>query len=140
MSYHGIDVSEFQGTINWKRVADNGIDFAMVRCGFDGYQDPYWKQNVNNAKANGLNVGAYWFMYFTNENEAIDNAKQFIQELRKFDGMIITGAPLDYIDFENVDYWEEVCTIMDWCKAHVHCTMHLCWGAFAAFYHYYGIH
>ena len=58
---------------------------------------------------------------------------------RKFDGMIITGAPLDYIDFENVDYWEEVCTIMDWCKAHVHCTMHLCWGAFAAFYHYYGI-
>lgn len=95
MSYHGIDVSEFQGTINWKKVADNGIDFAMVRCGFDGYQDPYWKQNVNSAKTNGLNVGAYWFMYFTNENEAIDNANQFINELRKFDGMIDYPVALD---------------------------------------------
>lgn len=58
---------------------------------------------------------------------------------RKFDGMIITGAPLDYIRLEEVAYWKEICEIMDWCKTHVHCTMHLCWAAFAGLYHYYGI-
>ena len=58
---------------------------------------------------------------------------------RKYDGMIITGAPLDYIKFEDVGYWNEVCRIMDWCKTHVHSTMHLCWGAFAGLYYYYGI-
>ncbi len=58
---------------------------------------------------------------------------------RRFDGMIITGAPLDYIRFEDVDYWSEVCRIMEWCKSHVHSTMHLCWGAFAGLYYYYGI-
>lgn len=58
---------------------------------------------------------------------------------RKFDGMIITGAPLDYVKFEDVNYWNEVCKIMEWCKTHVHCTMHLCWGAFAGLYYYYGI-
>lgn len=58
---------------------------------------------------------------------------------RKFDGMIITGAPLDYIKFEDVDYWGEVCGIMEWCRTHVHSTMHLCWGAFAGLYYYYGI-
>lgn len=47
---------------------------------------------------------------------------------RRYDGMIITGAPLDYIEFEDVTYWNEVCRIMDWCKSHVHCTLHLCWG------------
>lgn len=58
---------------------------------------------------------------------------------RKFDGMIITGAPLDYIRLEEVAYWEEICEIMDWCKTHVHCTMHLCWAAYAGLYYYYGI-
>ena len=58
---------------------------------------------------------------------------------RRYDGMIITGAPLDYIEFEDVTYWNEVCRIMDWCKSHVHCTLHLCWGAFAGLHYYYGI-
>ena len=58
---------------------------------------------------------------------------------RRYDGMIITGAPLDYVKFEDVTYWKEVCRIMDWCKTHVHCTLHLCWGAFAGLYYYYGI-
>lgn len=58
---------------------------------------------------------------------------------RNFDGMIITGAPLDYIRFEDVDYWNEVCEIMEWCKTHVHSTLHLCWGAFAGLYYYFGI-
>lgn len=58
---------------------------------------------------------------------------------RKFDGLIITGAPVEDISFEEVDYWEELCDIMDWCEEHVTSTLHICWGAQAAFYHYYGI-
>ena len=58
---------------------------------------------------------------------------------RKYDGMIITGAPLDYVRFEDVTYWDELCTIMAWGKKHVHCTLHLCWGAFAGLYYFYGL-
>ncbi len=58
---------------------------------------------------------------------------------RWFDGMIITGAPLDHVEYENVDYWPELCEIMEWTKTHVHCTMHVCWGAFAGVYYHYGI-
>lgn len=58
---------------------------------------------------------------------------------QKFDGFIITGAPVEDISFEEVDYWDEVCTIMDWAEDHVTSTLHICWGAQAGFYHYYGI-
>lgn len=57
----------------------------------------------------------------------------------KFDGMIITGAPVEDISFEEVDYWEEICEIMDWAQNHVTSTFHICWAAQAGFYHYYGI-
>ena len=56
-----------------------------------------------------------------------------------FDGLIITGAPLDFVAYEDVEYWDELCTIMEWSKKHVHCTFHLCWGAFAGLYYHYGI-
>ena len=58
---------------------------------------------------------------------------------RKFDGMIITGTPLDFIAFEDVVYWEELCEIMEWTKTHVHSVFHMCWGAFAGLYYHYGI-
>ena len=58
---------------------------------------------------------------------------------QKFDGLIITGAPVEDITFEEVDYWEEVCSIMDWAETNVTSTLHICWGAQAGFYHYYGI-
>lgn len=58
---------------------------------------------------------------------------------RKFDGMIITGAPLDYVKFEDVAYWKEMTEIFDWCETHVHCTFYLCWACFAALYYYYGL-
>ncbi len=58
---------------------------------------------------------------------------------RKFDGMIITGAPLESVGFEKVAYWEELCDIMEWTQSHVHCTFYLCWGAYAALYYFYGI-
>ena len=57
----------------------------------------------------------------------------------KFDGFIITGAPVEKLDFEEVDYWDELCTIMEWTKSNVYSTFHICWGAQAALYYHYGI-
>lgn len=56
-----------------------------------------------------------------------------------FDGFIITGAPVEQMEFEEVDYWQELCRIMEWTKTHVHSTLHICWGAQAALYYHYGI-
>jgi homoserine O-succinyltransferase len=53
--------------------------------------------------------------------------------------MIITGAPVEHLEFEEVEYWEELCKIMEWSKTHVHSTLHICWGAQAALYYHYGI-
>lgn len=58
---------------------------------------------------------------------------------RKFDGMVITGAPVEHMEFEEVDYWDELCQIMEWSKTHVHSTFHICWGAQAGLYYHYGI-
>ena len=58
---------------------------------------------------------------------------------RKFDGMVITGAPVENLDFEDVDYWDELCRIMEWSKTNVHSTIHICWGAQAGLYYHYGI-
>ena len=58
---------------------------------------------------------------------------------RKFDGMIITGAPVEHMPFREVDYWKELTDIMDWSERHVTSTMYQCWGAQAAMYHFYGI-
>lgn len=58
---------------------------------------------------------------------------------RKYDGMIITGAPVEQIEFEEVDYWNELCKIMEWSKTNVYSTFHICWGAQAGLYYHYGI-
>ncbi|MBQ9545136.1 MAG: homoserine O-succinyltransferase [Clostridia bacterium] len=57
----------------------------------------------------------------------------------KFDGMIITGAPVEHLEFEEVDYWDELCAIMEWSKTNVHSTFHICWGAQAGLYYHFGI-
>lgn len=56
-----------------------------------------------------------------------------------FDGLIITGAPVERLEFEEVDYWPELCEIMEWSKTHVHSTLHICWGAQAGIYYHYGV-
>ncbi len=56
-----------------------------------------------------------------------------------FDGLIITGAPVENMPFEEVDYWQELCMIMEWSKTHVHSTFHICWGAQAGLYYHFGI-
>ena len=57
----------------------------------------------------------------------------------KFDGMVITGAPVELMVFEEVNYWQELCEIMEWSKTHVTSTLHICWGAQAGLYYHYGI-
>ncbi|MBR4068134.1 MAG: homoserine O-succinyltransferase [Clostridia bacterium] len=58
---------------------------------------------------------------------------------QNFDGMVITGAPVEQMPFEEVNYWDELCRIMEWSKTHVHSTLHICWGAQAGLYYHYGI-
>ena len=58
---------------------------------------------------------------------------------RKFDGMVITVAPVEKMEFEDVDYWPELCRIMEWSKTNVHSTLHICWGAQAGLYYHYGV-
>ncbi|MDD6479542.1 MAG: homoserine O-succinyltransferase [Oscillospiraceae bacterium] len=66
--------------------------------------------------------------------ETFDDVKD-----QSFDGLIITGAPVEHLKFEEVSYWEELCEIMEWSKTHVHSTFHICWGAQAGLYYHYGI-
>jgi len=58
---------------------------------------------------------------------------------RNFDGLVITGAPVEHLPFEEVEYWPELCEIMAWSRSHVHSTFHICWGAQAGLYYHYGI-
>ena len=60
-------------------------------------------------------------------------------EDQRFDGMIITGAPVETLPFEEVDYWPELCRIMEWSRSHAYSTLHICWGAQAGLYYHYGI-
>ena len=76
----------------------------------------------------------------TSEEHLLAFYKQFsdIKE-NYYDGMIITGAPVEKMEFEEVDYWQELCDIMEWSKSHVHSTLHICWGAQAGLYYHFGI-
>ena len=58
---------------------------------------------------------------------------------KKYDGLIVTGAPVENLEFEEVDYWEELCSIFEWSKKNVYSTFHICWGAQAALYYHYGV-
>ncbi len=76
----------------------------------------------------------------TSSNHLVAHYK-FWEQVReeKFDGLVITGAPVEQMPFEEVDYWDELCTIMDWARANVFSTLYICWGAQAGLYHRYGI-
>ncbi len=76
----------------------------------------------------------------TSEEHLLSFYKTFDQvKDQKFDGLIITGAPVEKMDFEEVNYWEELCEIMEWSKHNVHSTFHICWGAQAGLYYHYGV-
>lgn len=84
----------------------------------------------------------------TNSYESKNISKEHLRTFYKtfddvkdqsFDGMIVTGAPVEQLPFEQVEYWEELCEIMEWSKRHVHSTLHICWGAQAGLYYHFGI-
>lgn len=76
----------------------------------------------------------------TPHEHLVDFYKTFDEiENEKFDGMIITGAPVENMEFEEVDYWDELTDVMEWSKSHVTSTLHICWGAQAGLYYHYGI-
>lgn len=80
----------------------------------------------------------------TPKNTPIEHMMMFYKDFdelktRKFDGMIITGAPVELMPFEEVNYWDEMATIFDWAKSHVTSTLYICWAAQAGLYYYYGI-
>ena len=74
-------------------------------------------------------------------DEHLSSFYRTFDEIRNqhFDGMIITGAPVETLAFEDVDYWSELCQIMDWTRTNVHSTLHICWGAQAGIYYHYGV-
>lgn len=85
---------------------------------------------------------------FTFSHEAKNTDSQHLESFYRsfdeikdnfYDGMIITGAPVENLDFDQVDYWPELCKIMDWTTSHVHSTFHICWGAQAGLFFHYGI-
>ncbi len=77
----------------------------------------------------------------TSEEHLLAFYKTFDQvKDQKFDGLIITGAPVEKMPFEEVNYWGELCEIMEWSKHNVHSTFHICWGAQAGLYYHYGVH
>ena len=80
----------------------------------------------------------------TSKNTPVEHMKAFYRDFElmkneKFDGMIITGAPVEHLDFEDVNYWDEITEIFEWTRTHVTSTFYICWAAQAGFYHYYGI-
>lgn len=76
----------------------------------------------------------------TSTQHLLDFYKTFSEvKNKKYDGLIITGAPVEQMEFEEVEYWQELCEIMEWSKTHVHSTFHICWGAQAGLYYHFGI-
>ncbi len=78
------------------------------------------------------------------KNTSADHLVKFYETFdayrdKNYDGLIVTGAPVEHLPFTEVDYWDELCEIMDWAREHVFSTMFLCWGAMAGLYHFYGI-
>ena len=81
---------------------------------------------------------------YTPKNVSAEHMDRFYKTFdeichKKYDGMVITGAPVEKLEFQEVEYWDELCRIMEWTKTHVHSTFHICWGAQAALYYHYGI-
>ena len=103
----GIDVSEHQGNINFAAVKAAGIEFAMIRAGYGWTtQDKKFEQNVNGFLSVGIPIGAYWFIYATNVNEAIQNADKCIEVLSKFKGKFTFPIGCDY-EYDSDSYSEK---------------------------------
>ena len=100
-------------------------------------------RNLSNSPLQ-VNIDLMYTASYRPKNTSADHIGSFYKTLdevraRRYDGMIITGAPVEMMDFEKVDYWAEMVEIMEWSKTHVYSTLHICWGAQAGLYYHYGI-
>lgn len=91
-----------------------------------------------------VNIDLVQMASHVSKNTSIEHLLNFystFDEIKnnRYDGLIITGAPVEQIAFEDVDYWDEICGIFEWSKSHVYSTLHICWGAQAGLYYHYGI-
>lgn len=100
----GVDVSEHQNEIDWQQVAQSGVDFAYIRLGYRGYteggmfEDAYYKQNIEGALANGLDVGVYFFSQAISVSEALEEAKYVLDRIEGYD----ISLPIMF-DWEKID-------------------------------------
>ncbi|GAE94957.1 homoserine O-succinyltransferase [Gracilibacillus boraciitolerans JCM 21714] len=91
-----------------------------------------------------IDVGLLRTNTHTSKNTSLEHLKQFYKSIddvksNKYDGLIITGAPIEKLPYEDVTYWEELSQIMEWSKNNVTSTLHICWGAMAGLYYHFGI-
>lgn len=91
-----------------------------------------------------VNIDLIQMASHVSKNTPIDHLLHFYSTFseiknKRYDALIITGAPVEQIEYDQVDYWDELCEIFEWSKTHVYSTMHICWGAQAGLYYYYGI-
>ena len=94
--YEGIDVSEYQGNVDYNKVKQSGKNFVIIRGGYgNNYTDPYFEQNYRNAKAAGLNVGFYWYSYGESENSGISEAIKALS--------VIKDKKFEYPIYYNVE-------------------------------------
>jgi len=105
----GIDVSKYQGDINWEKVKNAGAEFVMIRLGYQYYfgeklsLDPYFIQNIEGALASDLKVGIYFYSYAVNEKEAINQAKFVLDNIKNYN----VTMPISF-DWENYSHWNEL--------------------------------
>ena len=105
MKQYGIDVSEYQGLINWKKVSQQK-DFAMIRAGFGvtaSQIDPRFDENIGNAIDTGMHIGVYWFLYALNDDEAAKNATAFMSVLEPYKEKIDFPVVLD-VEGDSIRY------------------------------------
>lgn len=134
--YNGIDVSVYQGNVDWQAVKDSGVDFAIIRAGYGKHanqEDRYFDINMKNAKAAGIDCGAYWFSYATTPEDAEKEAEAFYEVIKdyKFEYPI-------FFDYETNEQWklepEENTAII-----HAFCDKMESYGYYISLYSYVGL-
>ncbi len=91
-----------------------------------------------------VNIDLIQMASHVSKNTSIEHLLNFYKTFdevknNRYDGLIITGAPIEQMKYEEVDYWDEICSVFEWSKTHVYSTMHICWGAQAGLYYHYGV-
>jgi len=103
----GVDVSKYQGVVDWSKLKEYGYTFAIIRGGYGMYEsqvDPYFTRNITEAVAQGFDIGVYWFSYVTNVTDAENEAKLCYKTIKPYLSNITIGVFFDY-EYDSVDYY-----------------------------------